>query len=100
MMDTDRFDAIARLAARAPRRRVLVGLVAACVTGLVGRSGVVAAPGDYENRGQRCIVSDWTTGANDCTSPCRYCDDGRCIYACNNTLEVCDASATWCNRAE
>ena len=71
-MDTDRFDAIARLAARSPRRRVLVGLVAASVAGLVGRSGVVAAPGDYDNRGQRCIVSNETTGANDCTSPRRH----------------------------
>jgi hypothetical protein len=93
-MDTERFDALARLAAHASRRRVITGLLAVSVAGLLRQQGVAAAPGDYENRGQRC------DGDDDCNAPCRYCNDThRCVYACDEDPTqnlVCDASATSC----
>ena len=93
-MDATQFDALMRRATRAPRRSVLAGLLAAFVPGLLGKRDIAAAPGDYDSRGQRC------SSASTCNSPCRTCDEGRCVYACNNATEVCNASATTCNRLD
>ena len=87
-MDARHFDAITRLAATPSRRGLLAGMVAAALSGRGLRvpSHAAAAP-EYDNRGQRC------DGPSACNAPCRTCDDGRCVYACDAD-QVCDAAGT------
>jgi len=79
---------------------MLAGLLAAAVVDFLGQRRVVAAPADYENRGQRCSVTVDPTGiaTNDCNSPCRTCENNRCVYACTRN-QVCDANAVGCDPA-
>jgi hypothetical protein len=89
-MDADRFDAITRLAATSPRRRILAGLLGGVATsvGLLLRTRGAAAEPYYEDRGQTC------GGPLDvkCNAPCRTCDEERCVYACPNATHVCAAN--------
>jgi hypothetical protein len=93
-MDADRFDAITRLAATSPRRRILAGMVGGVATslGLVFHMRGVAAAPSYDDRGQTC------SAALPCNAPCRSCDielgqiEGRCVYACPNATHVCAAN--------
>jgi hypothetical protein len=89
-MDPDRFDAISRLAATSPRRRILAGLVGGALigVGLLRREPDTAMAQYYEDRGATCDAT------RPCTSPCRWCNhQGRCVYACPNATHTCDANA-------
>ena len=87
-MDADRFDAITRFAATSPRRRILAGLLGGAVTsvGLLLRTRGAGAEPYYEDRGQACETY------RDCNSPCRTCNERRCVYACPDATHVCAAN--------
>jgi hypothetical protein len=69
-MDADRFDALARLAARSPRRRILAGLMGGVLAGVaqLSRRPEAAVAQYYVDRGAACDAS------HPCTSPCRWCN--------------------------
>jgi hypothetical protein len=88
-MDADRFDALARLTARSPRRRIMAGLMGGALAGgaLLSRGPEAAVAQYYVDRGASC------SDASACTSPCRWCNrQGRCVYACPNATHTCDAN--------
>ena len=93
-MDVNRFDALTKRAAGISRRRILTVLAAGFMGGLGLLREQPGAAQDYDKRGQTC------TSNAQCNAPCRYCDVdlgsgvGRCVYACNPTEQVCNASQT------
>jgi hypothetical protein len=91
-MDAKRFDNWTKRAAGSSRRRVLTGLAGGFIGGLGLLRGQPGAAQEYDKRGQTCTTND------ECNAPCRYCHidaltrTGRCVYACNQKEQVCDAS--------
>jgi hypothetical protein len=93
-VDANRFDVLTKRAAGTSRRRILTALAG----GFMGGVGLLreqpGAAQEYDKRGQTCTSND------QCNAPCRYCDIdpgtdvGRCVYACNPTEQVCNASLT------
>jgi hypothetical protein len=93
-VDAKRFDALTRRAVGTSRRRILTGLAGGFIGGLGLLREQPGAAQDYDKRGQTS-----TTNAG-CNAPCRPCDIddpsgvGRCVYACDSKVQVCDAGQT------